>query len=162
MSRILIVDDETSILNALKRLLRHAPCSYGKRVFSIEAVTCNSPVAALEIARNEEFELLQPCAFSQPGIEQAAAARHLQGLTSQQGNNEHADHDHQDRLYLVDRKEGQQLAKEHQPEGQAHRGQSLQGPLLAFDDEDGGNRDHHEEHGKNQPGRRGRTRRGRD
>ncbi len=57
MSRILIVDDETSILNALKRLLRHAPCSYGKRVFNIEAVTCSSPIAALEIARNEEFEL---------------------------------------------------------------------------------------------------------
>jgi len=57
MSRILIVDDEASILKALQRVLRVAPCSYGKRQFTLEVHTTTSPLQALELARHEEFDL---------------------------------------------------------------------------------------------------------
>ncbi len=57
MSRIMIVDDEEAILKALKRILRLAPCAYGNRVFSLEISAFNSPVAALEQARHEAFDL---------------------------------------------------------------------------------------------------------
>ena len=57
MSRILIVDDEASILKALQRLLRVAPCSYGNRRFTLEVDTATSPLHALELARQEEFDL---------------------------------------------------------------------------------------------------------
>ncbi len=57
MSRILIVDDEEAILKALRRLLRVAPCSYGNRVFTLEVDTCDSPVAAVEMARGEAYDL---------------------------------------------------------------------------------------------------------
>ncbi|MCA1937474.1 MAG: response regulator [Dechloromonas sp.] len=57
MSRILIVDDETSILKALQRLLRAAPCVYGNKQFSLEVVACEFPSEALKRARQEEFDL---------------------------------------------------------------------------------------------------------
>lgn len=57
MSRILIVDDEDSILKSLKRLLRLAPCSYGGKTFSLEVDSFNSPLAALEAAKTDEFDL---------------------------------------------------------------------------------------------------------
>lgn len=57
MSRILIVDDEESVLKALLRVLRLAPCSYGARTFTLEVHTFGSPFAALDAARDEEFDL---------------------------------------------------------------------------------------------------------
>lgn len=57
MSRMLIVDDEEHILKSLKRLLRVAPCTCGNKVFTLEVQTFSSPVAALEAAREEEFDL---------------------------------------------------------------------------------------------------------
>ncbi|MGE5471275.1 MAG: response regulator [Bacteroidota bacterium] len=57
MSRILLVDDEDSILKALKRLLRAVPCTYGIRTFNLEVHTFNSPLAALESARHETYDL---------------------------------------------------------------------------------------------------------
>lgn len=57
MSRILIVDDEDSILKSLKRLLRLAPCSYGGKTFTLEVDSFNSPLAALEAAKTDEFDL---------------------------------------------------------------------------------------------------------
>jgi two-component system, probable response regulator PhcQ len=57
MSRIMIVDDEDAILNALKRLLRLAPCTCGNRSFALEVTTFSSPHAALENARHESYDL---------------------------------------------------------------------------------------------------------
>jgi len=57
MSRILIVDDEASILKALQRLLRVAPCTYGSKQFTLDVVASSSPLEALKIARQEEFDL---------------------------------------------------------------------------------------------------------
>lgn len=58
MSRILIVDDEDSILKALQRLLRLAPCAYGNQTFTLDVHAFNTPQAALEAVRHEEFDLL--------------------------------------------------------------------------------------------------------
>lgn len=57
MSRVLIVNDEPSILKALQRLLRAVPCSYGGHQFELDVSTSSSPLAALELVRKEEFDL---------------------------------------------------------------------------------------------------------
>ena len=57
MSRILIVDDEESILKSLQRVLRLAPCVYGNQSFTLEVSAFNTPQAALEAARSQEFDL---------------------------------------------------------------------------------------------------------
>ncbi|MCB4360941.1 response regulator [Quatrionicoccus australiensis] len=57
MSRILLVDDEDSILKSLQRLLRVAPCAYGNQTFKLEVHAFNTPAAALESARHEEYDL---------------------------------------------------------------------------------------------------------
>ena len=57
MSRIMIVDDEESILKALRRVLRIAPCVYGNKNFSLEVEAFSSPAEALERARQETFDL---------------------------------------------------------------------------------------------------------
>lgn len=58
MSRILIVDDEDSVLRALRRLLRAVPCSYGNEAYRLEVETANSPAAALELLRHTAFDLI--------------------------------------------------------------------------------------------------------
>jgi two-component system, probable response regulator PhcQ len=57
MSRIMIVDDEESILKALKRVMRAAPCVFGNKTYNLEVETFSSSVAALEHARTEAFDL---------------------------------------------------------------------------------------------------------
>jgi two-component system, probable response regulator PhcQ len=57
MSRIMLVDDEESILKSLQRLLRVAPCSYGNKSFSLEVDAFSSPKEALEHAQHEEYDL---------------------------------------------------------------------------------------------------------
>jgi len=57
MSRIMLVDDEESILKALQRVLRVAPCIYGGKTFALEVSTFTSPAEALEHARHEPFDL---------------------------------------------------------------------------------------------------------
>lgn len=57
MSRILILDDEPRIVQALRRLLRAAPCSYGQHVFDLEVETFNSARAALERLNHARFDL---------------------------------------------------------------------------------------------------------
>lgn len=57
MKRILILDDEESILKALKRLLRVAPCAVGNTTFTLDVEAFLSPLAALERARHEPFDL---------------------------------------------------------------------------------------------------------
>ncbi|NHC06461.1 response regulator receiver domain-containing protein [Azonexus fungiphilus] len=79
MSRVLIVDDEPSILKSLQRLLRAAPCCYGGRQFELEVVTASSPLTALQLARTQEFDLFVSD-YRMPemdGIEFLKAARTL-------------------------------------------------------------------------------------
>jgi len=57
MSRIMIVDDEESILKSLQRLLRHVPCSHGNKTFQLDVCVQNEPLKALELARHEPFDL---------------------------------------------------------------------------------------------------------
>lgn len=57
MSRVLLVDDEESILNALKRLLRVAPCAFGNKTYTLEVEAFTSAKAALARAREEDFDL---------------------------------------------------------------------------------------------------------
>jgi len=80
MSRILIVDDEASILKALQRLLRVAPCTCGGKQFTLEVVAANSPLEALKIAHQEDFDLFISD-YRMPemdGIEFLKAARAIQ------------------------------------------------------------------------------------
>ncbi len=57
MSRIMIVDDETAILQSLRRLLRAAPCACGGKQFDLEVELYDSPLVALERARHHAFDL---------------------------------------------------------------------------------------------------------
>jgi DNA-binding NtrC family response regulator len=58
MSRIMIVDDEVGVLNALRRLLTRAPCAYGRLAYSLEVETFESPLTALDRAREAAFDLV--------------------------------------------------------------------------------------------------------
>lgn len=58
MSRILIVDDEESILKSLRRLLSLTPCTAGEEVFKLAVDICNSPTEALEKARHTAYDLV--------------------------------------------------------------------------------------------------------
>lgn len=71
MSHIMIVDDETSILQALRRLLRVAPCAYGSSSFDLEIETFDSAQAALEHARHHPFDLFLTD-YRMPGMDGVA------------------------------------------------------------------------------------------
>ena len=58
MSRVMIVDDEESILSALRRLLRIAPCTYGRLNYRLDVETFSSPEAALRRAGEASFDLI--------------------------------------------------------------------------------------------------------
>lgn len=80
MSRILILDDEESILKALRRVMRAAPCAAGGRTFALEVEAFSTPQAALERARHEPFDLFLSD-YRMPemdGIAFLAAAKALQ------------------------------------------------------------------------------------
>ena len=57
MSRVMLVDDEESILKSLKRILRLAPCTFGGKSFTLEVETYSSPLEALEAARHDDYDL---------------------------------------------------------------------------------------------------------
>jgi two-component system, probable response regulator PhcQ len=57
MSRILILDDEEPILNALRRLLKAVPCRFGDVTFTLEIELFSDPDAALERAQHRSFDL---------------------------------------------------------------------------------------------------------
>ena len=58
MSRILIVDDDESILKALRRLLSLTPCTAGEEVFPLTIDCFSSPQVALEKARHTAYDLV--------------------------------------------------------------------------------------------------------
>ncbi len=58
MTRVLLVDDEESILKSLKRLLRAAPCSAGGRQFVLDVEAFASPLEALERAAEMPFDIV--------------------------------------------------------------------------------------------------------
>lgn len=58
MSRILIVDDEESILRALRRLLSRTPCAAGDKVYRLEVECFSTPSAALEQSRAVAYDLV--------------------------------------------------------------------------------------------------------
>ncbi|MBU0752673.1 MAG: response regulator [Gammaproteobacteria bacterium] len=57
-SRVLIVDDEESILSALRRVLRIAPCTYGRLRYHLDVETFSSPMEALKRAAETSFDLI--------------------------------------------------------------------------------------------------------
>ena len=58
MSRLLIVDDDESILKALRRLLSITPCTSGETSFTLEIDIFSSPQEALEKARHTAYDLV--------------------------------------------------------------------------------------------------------
>lgn len=56
--RILIVDDDESILKALRRLLAITPCTVGEETFKLAVDCCSSPEEALEKARRTPYALV--------------------------------------------------------------------------------------------------------
>ena len=67
MTRILIVDDEVAILNALGRLLRRTPCVSGDAVFKLTVDSFSSPHEGLEKAACTAYDLVL-CDYRMPGI----------------------------------------------------------------------------------------------
>lgn len=55
--RIMLVDDEEGILNALRRLLALTPCTYHGDTYKLHVETYASANAALDRAREQTFEL---------------------------------------------------------------------------------------------------------
>ena len=68
MSRILLVDDEASILKALQRVLRAVPCTAGGRSFTLAVSAFSNPEEALEHARHEPCDLVLSD-FRMPGMD---------------------------------------------------------------------------------------------
>ena len=58
MSRILIVDDDESILKSLRRLLSLTPCTAGDITFKLSIDLFSSPEDALEKARHTAYDLV--------------------------------------------------------------------------------------------------------
>ena len=58
MNRILIVDDDESILKALRRLLSMTPCTTGEASFTLAIDIFSSPQEALEKARFTAYDLV--------------------------------------------------------------------------------------------------------
>ena len=58
MSRILIVDDDESILKALRRLLIMTPCVIGEQRFKLTVDIFSTPLDALEKAKHTAYDLV--------------------------------------------------------------------------------------------------------
>ena len=58
MSRVLLVDDEESILKSLRRLLTLTPCTAGDVTFKLTIDTFTSPLEALEKSRHVAYDLV--------------------------------------------------------------------------------------------------------
>ena len=58
MSRLLIVDDDESILKALRRVLSITPCTTGETSFTLEIDLFCTPLEALQKARHTAYDLV--------------------------------------------------------------------------------------------------------
>jgi len=58
MNRILIVDDDESILKALRRLLSLTPCTVGEETYKLTVDCFSSPQDALDKARHTAYDLV--------------------------------------------------------------------------------------------------------
>lgn len=58
MSKIILVDDEVGVLNALRRLLIRTPCTYVGRVYTLQIEIFSDPLAALEYVRHHTVDLI--------------------------------------------------------------------------------------------------------
>lgn len=79
MNRLLIVDDEIAVLNALRRLLT-GPCTVGGKNYPLVIDTQDDPFAALEQARHTAYDLVLSD-YRMPGmngVEFLSAFRQLQ------------------------------------------------------------------------------------
>ncbi|HUY02540.1 MAG TPA: response regulator [Rhodocyclaceae bacterium] len=77
--RVLLVDDDDAVLQALRRLLRRLPCAYGVISYELEIEMFTAPSAALARAREREFDAIV-CDYRMPemdGIEFLKRARTL-------------------------------------------------------------------------------------
>lgn len=66
--RILLLDDEPSILKALKRLLVLTPCTDRGHTYKLQVDTFNHPADALEVVRHVPYELVISD-FRMPGMD---------------------------------------------------------------------------------------------
>ena len=57
MSRIMIIDDDVGIVNALRRLLSTTPCVAGAATFRLSVDCFTAPMEALEKARHTSYDL---------------------------------------------------------------------------------------------------------
>jgi CheY-like chemotaxis protein len=80
LKKVMLIDDETSILQSLKRLLRVVPCTYSGKTFELEIEAFSSAKEALERVRTESFDLFL-CDYRMPeldGISFLQAAKEVQ------------------------------------------------------------------------------------
>jgi len=54
--RVMLVDDEEAVLQALRRLFRRMPCTYGNLSYELEIEMFSAPMAALARAREQVFD----------------------------------------------------------------------------------------------------------
>jgi CheY-like chemotaxis protein len=67
--RILLVDDEPGVLNALRRLLMLTPCAFNGQRFRLQVDTFGDPEAALRAADHTAYALVISD-YRMPGITQ--------------------------------------------------------------------------------------------
>jgi response regulator RpfG family c-di-GMP phosphodiesterase len=58
MHRILLVDDDTNVLKALRRVLSLTPCVAGNKRFRLQVDAYDSPTAALAVAHERPYDLV--------------------------------------------------------------------------------------------------------
>ena len=95
MTRILIIDDEVAILDALARLLRRTPCVCGDEVFKLTVDSFVSPRQGLAKAACTAYDLVL-CDYRMPGlngVEWLKALRRIQPDTARLIMSGHADLD---------------------------------------------------------------------
>lgn len=79
MSRILLVDDEESILKSLRRLLTVTPCTAGGKVYPLQIDTFSDPRKALDNAFGVAYDLVLSD-YRMPGMDGVAFLKEFREL----------------------------------------------------------------------------------